>query len=109
MAQHKQLFPELDSYDLQEVYAPVGPERKTVKAVQITLHGKNLVMRALEPVVRIGDVQARYPMIQPDERRIVGFLTDLPKERSPITLEYGGRAVAWMREPFTLQKLKRRL
>lgn len=32
-------------------------------------------MRALEPIVRVGDTTVLYPRIEPDERTIVGYLT----------------------------------
>lgn len=52
-----------------------------------TIHGKNIIIRALEPVVSIGDMLVRYPEIALDERRIIGFLTEMPEE--------GARRSSW--------------
>jgi hypothetical protein len=107
MAEHRQLPTELDSYELREVYAPLGPEGETVKALRITIHGRNIFMRALEPAVRVGNVEVQYPEIQVGERSIAGFLPRMPPEGSEIVLEYDGEPVARLRERFNPERLRR--
>lgn len=107
MVEHKRWPIELDSYDLEEVYARLGGAKEPAKVVRITIHGQNIIMRALEPVVRIGEVLVQYPEIALNERSIRGFLTQMPREGSPIRLEYEGRTVAEVKEHFTQRKLKR--
>jgi len=105
--EHRQLPLELDSYELEEVYAPWSTAEEPATVIRITLHGKNILVRALEPTVKIGDVLVQYPDIASDERRIIGFLVDTPKEGSPITLEFGGKHASGLDQTFTLRKLKR--
>jgi hypothetical protein len=107
MAEHRQLPTTLDSYELEEVEAPLGEGNERVRATRITIHGENIFMRALEPVVRVGDVEVLYPRIQPDERTIVGYLTSAPPEGAQIQLEYRGQQPIKLAEPFTMKKVKR--
>jgi hypothetical protein len=121
MNNHRRLPLTLDSYELNEVDVRLGDARDISKVVRITIHGKNIFMRALEPIIKIGDVFVEYPEIQPDEQTVTGFLTKLPKEGSSITMAYGsqttkstddrmegaGELAALLDEPFTIQKLKR--
>lgn len=121
MSQHRKLTTTLDSYELNEVDVRLDHARDTSKVLHITIHGKNLFMRALEPIVRIGDVVVEYPEIHSDEQTVTGFLTKLPEEGSSIILEYGagttkskdinirddGESVAKLKDPFTIKKLKR--
>jgi hypothetical protein len=98
----------LDSYDLEEVEVPLGERKAMIKATRITIHGQNVFLRALEPIVRIADVEVLYPRIQPDERTIVGYLTKTPPEGARIELQYRGQDPIHVAEPFTNKKLKRR-
>jgi hypothetical protein len=108
MAQHQPRPTALDSYDLEEVQAPLGARKAMIKATRITIHGQNVHLRALEPTVRVGDVEVLYPRIQPDERTIVGYLTATPAEGARIQLQYRGEDPIHVAEPFTSKKLKRR-
>jgi len=97
----------LASYELDEVDAPIGEAKRTVRALRITIRGQNIYLRALEPIVRIGDTKILYPRIQPDEQTIIGYLTDQPQEGAAITLEYPGQAPVAVPERFTISKLRR--
>jgi hypothetical protein len=97
----------LESYELDEVEVPIGEAKQTVRAIKITIHGKNIFLRALEPVVRIGDTEILYPRIQPDEQTIIGYVTDQPQEGAAITLEYPGQAPVAVPERYTESKLRR--
>jgi hypothetical protein len=108
MAEHRQMPTTLDSYDLDEVELPLGEDRRVVKATRITIQGKNIFLRALEPTIRIGEVEVLYPRIQPDERTIVGYLTTSPPEGAQIQLEYRGQEPIRLAEPFTMKKLEGR-
>lgn len=107
MREHKSWQIELDSYELEEVQARLGDVREPRTVIRITIRGKNIVMRALEPVVRINGVLVQYPEITLDEQAIVGFLTEVPKEGARIRLEYSGHVVAEVKEGFTRRKLRR--
>jgi hypothetical protein len=128
MVEHRQFTPTLDSYELDEKRLALAEGAETHKVIQITIHGKNLIMRALEPTIRIGNVTVQYPKIHPDERTVSGYLTEIPEEGSSIVLEYGNPLrtrveatesaatesipefrgpVATLKEPFTLKKLNR--
>jgi|SRR5215469_15271518 len=96
----------LESYELDEVEVPIGEARQIVRAVRITIRGKNIYLRALEPILRIGDDEILYPRIQPDEQTITGYLTDQPQEGAAITLEYPGQAPVAVAERFTISKLR---
>lgn len=108
MAEHRQLPTALDSYELEDVEAPLGEGRQIVKATKITIHGRNVFLRALEPTIRIGDVEVLYPSIELDERTIVGYLTAVPPEGAAIQLEYRGEQPIRLAEPFTMRKIKGR-
>jgi hypothetical protein len=108
MAEHRQLSTTLDSYELEEVEAPLGEHNAIVRATQITIHGKNIFMRALEPLVHVGDVEVLYPRIQPDEQSIVGYLTTTPPEGALIQLEYRGERPIQLDEPFSMTRVKAR-
>lgn len=97
----------LDSYDLDEVIVTLGERHTPVRATRITIHGTNIFMRALEPVVRVGDVEVLYPRIQPDERSIIGYLTTTPPEGARIEMAYRGQGSVAASETFTIKKLKR--
>ena len=97
----------LESYDLDEVEVPIGEAKRMIRAVMITIHGSNIFLRALEPVVRIGDTEIVYPRIQPDEQTIIGYVTDQPQEGAVITLEYPGLAPVAVPERYTESKLRR--
>ncbi len=107
MADHPPRPTTLDSYDLEEVDVPFGERDAPVRATRITIHGTNIFMRALEPIVRVGDVQVLYPRIQPDEKTIVGYLTTTPPEGARIELAYRGQGSVAAAEPFTIKKLRR--
>ena len=107
VSEHPQRATALESYELDEVDAPIGEAKRTVTAMRITIHGKNIFLRALEPVVRIGNTEVLYPRIQPDEQTITGFVTDQPHEGAAITLEYPGQAPVAVPERFTMAKLRR--
>jgi hypothetical protein len=98
----------LDSYELEEVDLPLGADKAIIRATRITIHGKNIFLRALEPVVRVGEIEALYPRIQSDERTITGYLVTRPPEGAHIQLIYRGQAPVHLIEPFTVKKLKRR-
>jgi len=106
MAEHRQLPPALDSYDLEEVEAPLGEGKRMVKATKVTIHGRNIFQRALEPIVRIGDVEVLHPRIEPDEQTIVGYLTTVPADGTQIQLEYRGQEPVKLAEAFTMKKVK---
>jgi hypothetical protein len=106
VSEHPQRTTALESYQLDEVEVPIGQAKRTVRAVRITIHGKNIFLRALEPVVRIGDTEILYPRIQPDEQTIIGYLTDQPQEGATITLQYPGQAPVAVPERFTMSKLR---
>jgi hypothetical protein len=108
MAEHPHRPTTLDSYDLEEVVVPLGGRKAMIKATRITIHGQNVFLRALEPMVRIADVEVLYARIQPDERTIVGYLMTTPPEGARIQLEYRGQEPIHVAEPFTNKKLKRR-
>jgi hypothetical protein len=97
----------LESYELDEVDVPLGEAKQMVRALRITIHGQNIYLRALEPIVRIGDTGILYPRIQPDEQTIIGYLTGQPQEGAAITLEYPGQAPVAVPERFTISKLRR--
>ena len=107
MSEHPLRTTALESYELEEVEVPIGESKRTVRAVRITIHGTNIFLRALEPVVRIGDTEVLYPRIQPDEQTIVGYVTDQPQDGAAITLEYPGQAPIAVPERFTMSKLRR--
>jgi hypothetical protein len=108
VAEHSHRPTTLDSYDLEEVEVPLGDRKAMIKATRITIHGQNVFLRALEPILRIADVEVLYPRIQPDERTIVGYLTTTPPEGARIELQYRGQEPIHVAEPFTNKKLKRR-
>jgi hypothetical protein len=97
----------LESYELDEVELPIGEAKQMVRAIRITIHGRNIFLRAVEPVVRIGDTEILYPRIQPDERTIIGYVTGQPQEGATITLEYPGQEPVAVPERFTGSKLRR--
>jgi hypothetical protein len=106
VSEHRQPRTTLESYDLEEMEVPIGEGRRLLRAIKITIHGKNIFMRALEPVVRVGDTAVLYPRIELDEQTIVGYLTSQPREGTAITLEYRGQAPIAVPEQFTIDKLK---
>jgi hypothetical protein len=107
LAEHHVRRTTLDSYDLDEVEVPIGKDKAMVKATRITIHGENIFMRALEPTVRVGELEVLYPEIQLDERSIVGYLTTIPPEGARIQLEYHGEEPIPAADTFTIKKLKR--
>jgi hypothetical protein len=107
VSEHPQRATALESYELDEVDVPIGEAKQTVHAMRITIYGKNIFLRALEPIVRIGDTEVLHPRIQPDEQTITGFVTDEPPEGAAITLQYPGQAPVAVPERFTLSKLQR--
>lgn len=107
MSEHPLRATALVSYELDEVDVPIGEARRTVHAMRITIHGKNIFLRAVEPIVRIGDTEVLYPRIQADEQTITGFVTGQPHEGAAITLEYPGQAPVAVPERFTISKLQR--
>jgi|GEM_PF-6287228 len=107
MSEHRPRPTTLDSYELEEVEVPLGERKKMVKATRITIHGQNIFMRALEPIVHVGNVEVLYPRIQPDERTIIGYLRTAPPEGARIQLEYRGQEPIHLPDAFTMKKLKR--
>jgi hypothetical protein len=97
----------LQSFELDEVEVPIGEAQSAVRAIKVTIRGQNIFLRALEPIVRIGDTEVLYPTIQPDEQTIIGYVTAPPQEGAAITLEYPGEQPATLPERFTMAKLKR--
>ncbi|HKW06821.1 MAG TPA: hypothetical protein VJS19_04555 [Candidatus Dormibacteraeota bacterium] len=108
MADHAPRPTTLDSYDLEEVEVSFDERKPPVRATRITIHGKNIFLRALEPVVRVGDVEVLYPRIQSDEQTIVGYLTRTPPEGARIELAYRGQESVAAAEAFTIKKLRPR-
>ncbi|HEV2140835.1 MAG TPA: hypothetical protein VGT01_06545 [Candidatus Dormibacteraeota bacterium] len=113
MAEHRSPRPTtLDSYDLEEVEVPLGQGKaqgkEMTRATRITIHGKNIFLRALEPTVTVGGIEVLYPRIDPDERTITGYLVSTPPEGAHIQLVYRGQEPVHMTTPFTAKKLKRR-
>ncbi len=106
MAEHPARPTTLDSYELEEVEVPLGDRNAMVRATRITIHGQNIFMRALEPIVRVGNVEVIYPRIQPDEKTIIGYMTTTPPEGAHIELEYRGQEPVRLPDPFTIKKLK---
>jgi hypothetical protein len=107
VSEHRQLPTTLESYELEEVEVPIGESRRPIRAIRITIRGRNIFMRALEPIVRVGDTAVLYPRIQPDEQTIVGYLTSEPPEGAAITLQYRGQDPVALPEPFTMARLRR--
>ena len=106
VSEHPMRATALESYELDQVDVPIGEAKRTVRAIKITIHGENIFLRALEPIVRIGGIEVLYPRIQPDEQTIIGYVTDQPHEGATITLEYPGQAPVAVPEPFTMSKLR---
>ena len=79
MSTHKKLNPELYSYELEEIESSNDFE-DTSKRLKIIIHGANIIQRALEPVIKIGNITAKYPEVQPDEKTIVAYLENIPTE-----------------------------
>ena len=106
MSEHPPRTTALQSYELDEVEVPIGEAKQTVRAIRITIHGQYIFLRALEPIVRIGDTEILYPRIEPDEQTITGYITDQPPEGAAITLEYPGLVPVAVPERFTMSKLQ---
>lgn len=108
MSDHPPRPTRLDSYELEEVEVPIGEGRRSIRAIKITIHGKNIFLRAEEPIVRIGETDVLYPRIEPDEQTVVGYVTGQPQEGATITMEYLGLPPVALPERFTMAKLEPR-
>jgi len=104
---HKEMPLVLETYELDEVYIPWGRDKKIAKVIRITIHGKNIFQRALEPIIKVGDDIVQFPEIQPDEQTIIGYLTKIPKEGAPITFGYGEKPQVQMKELFKSSKIRK--
>lgn len=102
--------PILESYSAEFVPSPPRAAREAAAAfapprLQLTLHGRNFVVRAKMPIIMIGDVRVKEYEIMPDERTIVCYLDELPEEGAMISISYGGGQRAELPERFSRSKL----
>ncbi len=79
----------LDKYSIREVILPKTKKRKTRKALEITVSGRNLRAIAQPLFVFVGKVSVRWIRISPDERSVTGILLTEPEQGSIVKVQLG--------------------
>jgi hypothetical protein len=75
--------------------------------VRLELTGVRFAHRALEPFMRVGDVQSRLVLIDPDEQVARGYFDRPLPDGAQIVFGYGDQVVLVIRGKFQSKALKR--
>jgi hypothetical protein len=100
----------LESYSLDTSRAEGATLAEAVEApiqlpIRITLRGRGFTIGAVDPKIRIGNVELKDFEIMSDESTIIGYLHELPEEGAVISIDYGRGIKAELPEVFSLSKL----
>src|SRR5687767_12013486 len=90
----KRKIPKLNSYELSKEIEPAealsfSDSVDQTNLTKIIIKGENIVNRALEPIVKIGNITVKFPQISLDQSSIIGYIDEAPPEGSTISLQYG--------------------
>ena len=73
--------------------------------LRLTIHGECFFTRAIEPVIMVGDLKVDDFETASDQRQIVCYLYQTPKEGALISVDYGRGSKVVLDEPFSISKL----
>jgi hypothetical protein len=90
----KRKIPKLNSYELSKEIEPAEASSFSdsvdqTNLTKIIIKGENIVNRALEPIVKIGNITVKFPQISLDQSSIIGYIDETPPEGATISLQYG--------------------
>lgn len=94
----------LTDYRAEEVLLP-GKQGEPHPGVRITVHGEWFPFRALEPQLLIDEEPAEMVQIARDQRSIVGYLYDVPREGARIAVHYDPVQRAELEARFSRERL----
>jgi hypothetical protein len=95
------------SYEMREVILPVLRDRRDVKAIQVTVHGRNLRAAAQPLVIFVGKTPLQFLRIAPDQRSAEGILLNEPDPGAPVEVHLGDQDAARHPDPVSPQAIKR--
>jgi len=94
-------------YEMQEVILPVLRDRRDVKAIRVTVHGRNLRAVAQPLVVFVGKTPLQFLRIAPDERSVDGILLAEPDPGAFVEVHLGDQDAARHPDPVSPRAIKR--
>ena len=103
----------LESYQLAEAKPEeLGLTSDTVKKfdvppLRLTICGQYFNIGAIDPVIKVGDIEVKDFEIQSDQCSIVCYLYEIPKQGSIISVDYGRGYCGKCSEPFSMNQLNR--
>ena len=95
------------SYEMKEVILPVLFGQHNVKAIQVTVRGRNLRAVAQPLLVFVGGAALRFLHIAPDERSVDGILLQEPAEGTYVEVHLGDQDAARHPQPVVPDVIKR--
>ena len=97
----------ISGYEMQEVILPVLRDRRDVKAIHVTVHGRNLRAAAQPLMVRVGQQPLHFLRIAPDERSAEGILLTEPDPGAFVEVHLGDQDAVRHADPVSRQTIKR--
>lgn len=95
------------SYELEEVILPVVGKNKNVKAISVTVNGRNMKAVAQPLIVFVGKQTLRFLRIAADEKSVEGILLKEPKLGDSIVVQLGDQDAARHSQPVNPKLIKR--
>ena len=105
--QHNCDLIDITSYEMKEVVLPTFKKKKNVRAIQVTVHGRNLKAVAQPLMVFVGDQMLKFMRIAPDEKSVEGILLNEPKPGDSIVVQLGDQDAARHPQPVDAKAIKR--
>jgi hypothetical protein len=97
----------ISGYEMQEVILPVLRDRRDVKAIRVTVHGRNLRAVAQPLMVLVGKEPLHFLRIAPDERSVEGILLTEPDPGVFVEVHLGDQDAARHPDPVSHHAIKR--
>jgi len=97
----------LDHYLAEMVLMPAADAAKHVEALRITVFAPQFPQRAIAPELLVGEVPADHLRISADQRRLEGYFSRLPPEKSLVRVRYGDSLEGEIASPFARENVRR--
>lgn len=97
----------IQSYEMDEVILPSVGGKRNVKAIRVTVRGRNLKAAAQPLMVFVGKEMLRFTRIAPDEISAEGILLTEPNSGDSIVVQLGDQDGARHPQPVDTKAIKR--
>ncbi len=97
----------IESYEMEEVILPSLGEKTNVKAIRVSVQGRNFKAAAQPLMVFVGKAKLRFTRIAADENSVEGMLLTEPNSGDSIVVQLGDQDGARHPQPVDTKAIKR--